>query len=199
MGRIGAMESGVKPLHPAMRVAGRALTVDCAPADNLMIQYAVTIARAGDVLVVDAKGFAEAGAWGDLLSTYAQLVGIAGLVIDGAVRDSQQIVEMGFPVFTRAISIKGTGKNQPGSVNEAIVCAGVPVEPGDIVVGDADGVVVVPGGDLDRAVDLTAARQSKEDGLRSDLRNGTSLVDLLGLRDRLNSLGFADRQAVLPS
>jgi len=151
--RIGAMDAAIKPLDPSIRVAGPALTVDCAPADNLAIQYAVTIARPGDVLVVDAKSFTEAGPWGDVLSLYAQQVGLAGLVIDGSVRDSQAIVDMGFPVFSRGVSIKGTGKFQPGEVNTPICCAGVSVQPGDLIVGDADGVVVVPVTDLERAVE----------------------------------------------
>ncbi|WP_395474583.1 RraA family protein [Saccharopolyspora spinosa] len=142
-GGTGALDSAVKPLHPAMAVAGPALTVDCKPADNLAIQHAVTLARPGDVLVVDAKAFLEAGPWGDILTLYAQQVGITGLVIDGSVRDSQAIVDMGFPVFCRGICIKGTGKNQPGKVNETIICGGVTINPGDVVVGDADGVVVV--------------------------------------------------------
>jgi 4-hydroxy-4-methyl-2-oxoglutarate aldolase len=160
--RIGAMDAAIKPLDPSIRVAGPALTVDCAPADNLAIQYAVTIARPGDVLVVDAKSFTEAGPWGDVLSLYAQQVGLAGLVIDGSVRDSQAIVDMGFPVFSRGVSIKRTGKFQPGEVNTPICCAGVSVQPGDLIVGDADGVVVVPVTDLERAVELSAAREDKE-------------------------------------
>jgi 4-hydroxy-4-methyl-2-oxoglutarate aldolase len=190
LGRIGAMDSAIKPLDTGMRVAGRALTVDSAPADNLMIQYAVAIARPGDVLVVDAKAFTEAGPWGDLLTLHAQLVGIAGLVIDGAVRDSREIVAMGFPVFCRAVCIKGTGKYVPGGVNVTVQCGGVTVHPGDIVVGDADGVVVVPAADLDRAALLSTAREKEEEAIRETLRNGSSLIDLMGLRGRLHALGY---------
>lgn len=201
LGRIGAMDSAIKPLDPSMRVAGRALTVDSAPGDNLMIQYAVTIARPGDVLVVDAKAFTEAGPWGDVLSLYAQKVGLEGLVIDGAVRDSQDVIAMGFPVFSRAVSIKGTDKYHPGGVNVPIHCAGTTVNPDDIIVGDADGIVVLPGADLDRAVALSAAREDKEREIRTELLNGSSLVDLMGLRGRLVALGYdearsaADRSA----
>jgi 4-hydroxy-4-methyl-2-oxoglutarate aldolase len=184
------MDSAIKPLDARVRVAGPAFTVDSAPADNLMIQYAVSIARPGDVLVVDAKGFAEAGAWGDVLSLYAQRVGIAGLVIDGGVRDSQEIIAMGFPVFSRSLSIKGTGKFHPGRVNVPVICAGVTVHPGDIIVGDADGVVVVPAADLHRAVQLAEEREAKEDAIRTELMRGASLVDLMGLRERLVSLGY---------
>lgn len=190
LGRIGAMHSSIKPLDPSMRVAGRALTVDCTPLDNLAIQYAVTIARPGDVLVVDAKAFVESGPWGDVLSLYAQQQGIAGLVIDGSVRDSRDIVEMGFPVFSRGVCIEGTYKYQPGAVDVPITCGGAIVNPGDIIIGDADGVVVVPQSDLDRAVELSAERVRKEDELREQLRGGAALADLLGLRDRLDEFGY---------
>lgn len=190
LGRVGAMDAALAPLDPGMRMAGRALTVDAAPGDNLMIQYAVSIAKPGDVLVVDAKAFIEAGAWGDMLSLYSQQQGVAGLVIDGSVRDIQDIIAMGFPVFSRGVSIKGTGKYVPGTVNEPIRCAGATVHPGDIVVGDADGVTVVPAADLHRAVELSEAREAKEETMRGEILQGASLVDLLGLRSRLDALGF---------
>lgn len=188
--REGAMDAAIKPIDPRMRIAGRALTVDAAPGDNLMIQYAVSLAQPGDVLVVDAKGFLEAGAWGDMLSVYAQQVGLAGLIIDGSVRDTQDIIALGFPVFSRGVSIKGTGKYYPGAINEPIHCAGVTVHAGDVVVGDADGVTVVPAGDLHRAVELAEAREANEASMRRELRHGARLYDLLGLRDRLTALGF---------
>lgn len=189
-GMTGAMDSGIKPLDPSMRLAGPAFTVDCRPSDNLAIQHAVTMAHPGDVLVVDAKGFIEAGPWGDVLSLYAQLSGIAGLVIDGSVRDTRTIVEMGFPVFSRAISIKGTLKFQPGAVNVPVLCAGVRINPGDIVVGDADGVVIVPALDLDPVLELAEAREAKEEVFRVELRAGKTLVDLLDLGPRLHDLGY---------
>ncbi|PKW18224.1 4-carboxy-4-hydroxy-2-oxoadipate aldolase/oxaloacetate decarboxylase [Saccharopolyspora spinosa] len=189
-GGTGALDSAVKPLHPAMAVAGPALTVDCKPADNLAIQHAVTLARPGDVLVVDAKAFLEAGPWGDILTLYAQQVGITGLVIDGSVRDSQAIVDMGFPVFCRGICIKGTGKNQPGKVNETIICGGVTINPGDVVVGDADGVVVVPAGDVEWVIELSEAREQKEARFRTALRDGQSLVELMSLGPKLTEHGY---------
>lgn len=188
-GATGALDSAIKPLAPDMVVAGPALTVDTRPGDNLAIHHAVTLARPGDVLVVDAKGFTEAGPWGDVLTLYAQQVGIAGLVIDGSVRDSRGIVALGLPVFSRGVSIKGSGKHQPGAVNRTITCGGVRVAPGDLVVGDADGVVVVPGADADRVQERCAERERAEAGFRDALRAGKSLVDLLGLRDRIADLG----------
>lgn len=189
-GAVGALDSAIKPLSPDMVVAGPALTVDTRPGDNLAIHHAVTVAQPGDVLVVDAKAFTEAGPWGDILTLYAQQIGIAGLVIDGSVRDSRAIVALGFPVFSRGISVKGTGKHQPGAVNQPITCGGIRIAPGDLVVADADGVVVVPARDVDRVQEKCAEHERKEAGLRDALRDGESLVDLLGLRDRIAELGY---------
>jgi 4-hydroxy-4-methyl-2-oxoglutarate aldolase len=186
----GALDSAIKPLHLDMEVAGPALTVDCKPADNLAIQHAVTTARPGDVLVVDAKAFLEAGPWGDILTLYAQQIGIAGLVIDGSVRDSRAIIDMGFPVFSRGVCIKGTGKNQPGTVDGTITCGGVPINPGDVVIGDADGVVVVPADDVERVIELAEAREAKEARFRTALQGGGSLIDLMGLGPKLAEHGY---------
>ncbi|MEV0733372.1 4-carboxy-4-hydroxy-2-oxoadipate aldolase/oxaloacetate decarboxylase [Polymorphospora sp. NPDC050346] len=181
-GQIGAMDSGIKPVDPSSFLAGRALTVDTPPGDNLSIHHAVASARAGDVLVVDAKGYREAGAWGDVLTLAAQCAGIAGLVIDGGVRDVDSIVEMGFPAFCRAVSIKGTTKNRPGVVGAPIRCGGTPVHPGDVIIGDRDGVVVIPGDRLTAAIDAGIERERKEDGMRAALESGLLTLDLLGLR-----------------
>ena len=125
--QTGAMAHGIKPIDPSCRLIGSALTVDTRPDDNLMIHFALTKAKPGDVLVVDAKGFMEAGPWGDLLTLAAMRCGIAGLIIDGAVRDANTILDLGFPVFCRGLSIKGTNKAQPGKVNQPIICGGVAV------------------------------------------------------------------------
>ena len=117
-GGRGAVCSAIKPIDRHSRLAGRALTVDAAPADNLVIHLALQQARSGDVLVIDAKGYLEAGPWGDVLTEAAMVRGVAGLVIDGAVRDAASIEAMKFPVFCRGLSIKGTGKNQPGKVGQ---------------------------------------------------------------------------------
>lgn len=190
LGRIGAMDPALKPLDPSMRVAGRALTVDCPPGDNLAVQYATSIAQPGDVLVVDAKAFCDAGPWGDILTQYAQRRGVAGLVIDGAVRDSRDIVDLGFPTFSRAVCIKGTDKFNPGRVNVPVTCGGVLVTPGDVVVGDADGLTVVPADRVSEAVRLADAREQKEAEFRAALDRGESLLDLMGLRSKLHALGI---------
>ena len=189
-GQSGALDSAIKPIDPTRRVAGRALTVDTRPDDNLMIHYAITKAKKGDVLVVDAKGFAEGGPWGDSLTEAAMAAGINGLIIDGMVRDADVILQMGFPVFSRGLSIKGTNKAQPGRVNATIVCGGVVVNPGDFVFGDRDGVVVVQADQADAVLEAAEAREAKEEAMRADIRAGKTTVELLGLGEKLKVMGF---------
>ncbi len=188
-GKKGAMPFYMKPLYPGMKVCGPALTVAVSPGDNLMIHYAMTLAQPGDVLVVDAKGFTEAGPWGDIMTTAAMVRGIAGLVIDGCVRDAETIREMGFAVFARGTSMKGTTKTLPGDVNVPITCASVPVYPGDIVVGDDDGVVVIPATAATTVLEQARTREANEDEKRRELKAGKTTVELLGVDQLLKSMG----------
>ena len=189
-GAQGALDHGIKPIDPACRLAGPAYTVDCRPADNLMLHYAVQKARPGDVVVVDAKGFMEAGPWGDVLTLQAMQRGIAGLLINGCVRDANLIIELGFPVFCRGLSIKGTGKNQPGRVGVPVSIGDVTVRPGDIVVGDRDGVAVVPHERVDATIAASLAREDKEAQQREAIAQGVSTVELLGLAETLRRFGL---------
>ena len=189
-GAFGALDAGVKPLDPASRMAGPAFTVDIRPADNLMLHYAMLKAAPGDVLVVDAKGFLEAGPWGDVLTAQALQLRLAGLVIHGAVRDGNTLVELGFPVFCRGLSIKGTGKHQPGRVNVPVCIGDVVIHPGDFVVGDRDGVVVVPSDRVDATIASALAREAKEAAMRESIRHGGTTAALLGLTDTLRRLGL---------
>lgn len=189
-GAKGAIDSGMKPIDPASRLVGPALTVDTRPADNLMLHYALLKAKPGDVLVVDAKGFLEAGPWGDVLTAAALKAGVAGLVIHGAVRDAQAIVGMGFPVFCRGLSIKGTGKVHPGRINVPVCIGDVLIRPGDIVVGDRDGLVVVSPDEVVSVLESARAREAKEAGFRSAIEKGASTTELLGLMPILKSLGL---------
>ncbi|MFT4190899.1 MAG: 4-carboxy-4-hydroxy-2-oxoadipate aldolase/oxaloacetate decarboxylase [Comamonas sp.] len=190
-GAKGALDHGLKPLDPAVRLAGPACTVEARPGDNLVLHYAVLKARSGDVLVVDAKAFMEAGPWGDVLTVQAMQRGIAGLVINGCVRDANLIIELGFPVFCRGLSIKGTGKNQPGRVNVPIVIGDALIHPGDIIVGDRDGLVVVPQGEVESALASSLLREEKEARQREAIAQGVSTVELLGLAPALERLGMA--------
>lgn len=189
-GAIGALDGGIKPLDPRSRLAAPAFTVDMRPGDNLMLHYALLKARPGEVLVVDAKAFVEAGPWGDVLTAMAQKIGVAGLVINGAVRDAQAIVDAGFPVWCRGLSIKGTAKNQPGRVNVPITIGDVVIHAGDIVVADRDGIAVVPADRIDAVLAAALEREHKESRMREAIAQGATTADLLDLIPTLRRLGL---------
>ena len=187
-GATGALDSTIKPLHGDMRFAGPAYTVDMRPADNLMIHYAMLRANRGDILVIDAKGFVEAGPWGDVLTSQAMHMGLSGLLINGAVRDSNAIIDMGFPVFSKGLSIKSTGKNQVGKVEIPVHISGVEINYGDIVVGDRDGVVVVKRHRLDEVIELGLKREEKEAEFIKQIMIGGTTANLLNLDGKLSSI-----------
>ena len=189
-GAVGALDSGIKPLDISTKMAGPAFTVEMRPADNLMLHYALLKARAGDVLVVDAKGFLEAGPWGDVLTAQAMKLGLAGLVIHGAVRDASAIVEARFPVFCRGLSIKGTGKNQPGRVGVPVCIGDVVINPGDIVVGDRDGVAIVAQERINAVIAASLAREDKEAAMRAAIAEGATTAELMNLTEMFRRLGL---------
>lgn len=181
-------ESGGLPMAPRIRaawsgaeVAGPAYTVACAPADNLAIHVAVPRAGHGSVLVVDASAVPERGYWGEVLTTGAEAAGVAGLVIDGGVRDVAALEGHGFPVFSALVALQGATKNGPGAVGGRVEVGGVALETGDWIVADADGVTVVPAARLDEVIQAGRARAAKEEGMFSQLRAGRTTMDLLGL------------------
>jgi 4-hydroxy-4-methyl-2-oxoglutarate aldolase len=190
LGKRGALNHDVRPAFPGAKVLGRALTVRSLPGDNLMLHHAISVARPGDVLVVATDGYLEAGIWGEIATVAAQVRGIRGLVTDGAVRDIEQIARMGFPIFSRGLSIKGTTKRQKGDLNRPISLAGAVVNPGDIVVGDADGIVVVPAAEIDSAVTRAEEIRRREEGVMARLKQGELTLDLLGFRAALKELGL---------
>lgn len=180
LGQQYALDHSIKPIYAGACMVGRALTVKLTPADNLDLHRAIYEAQQGDVIVADASGYLESGIWGEVTSVASQVRGIAGLVVDGAVRDTQEIARMGFPVFSRGVSIKGSSKNGGGSIGEAVVCGGVQVRTGDIVVADADGVVCIPAEAFEEALKKSRARLDKESDVMAQLKQGKRTLDLLG-------------------
>ncbi len=183
LGESGArlMAPRIAPAWPGARVAAPVFPVRCTSGDNLAIHVAAAEAPAGSVLVVDVGELSDFGYWGEILTTGAQARGIAGLVIDGGVRDILAIETLGFPVFAATIALRGASKNQPGAVNIPIRCGGASIVRGDWVVGDADGVVIVPGEHLDAVIQEAATRAQKEAAMLDALRGGKTTIKLLKL------------------
>ena len=176
-----AMRARIRAVWPGARIAAPAYPVRCTPGDNLGIHVAVARAQAGDALVVDVGDFRELGYWGEVLTTGAQARGIAGLIIDGGVRDVTEIQAHGFPAFSTMVALRGAAKTRPGTVRAPIQCGGVLVEPGDWVVGDADGVVVVPGATIADVINAGRVRAAKEAAMFRALWEGKTTLELLGL------------------
>ncbi|HLM17831.1 MAG TPA: RraA family protein [Acidimicrobiia bacterium] len=183
LGESGArrMHPRVKPAWPGARVAGRAYPVRCSPGDNLAIHVAVTRAPAGSVLVADMGGERDFGYWGEVLTTGAEARGIAGLVIDACVRDCDALAAHAFPVFSTGLALTGASKTQPGAVGRTVTVGDAVVDPGDWIVADVDGVVVLPGDQLDAVLSAGRARAAKEAALFAVLRAGGTTVEEFGL------------------
>ena len=192
-GRSGLLRPYIRPVYAAAHVSGSAVTVLCGPGDNLMIHAAIAVAKAGDVLVVATTSESTDGMFGELLAQSCMAHGIAGLVIDAGVRDTTELTGLKFPAWSRAVSAQGTSKMFAGSVNVPIVCAGAAVAPGDVIVGDADGVVVVPRSLAPSVVAAVDERLAKEARTRERLKAGDFGLDLYGLRDVLAARGVVWR------
>jgi 4-hydroxy-4-methyl-2-oxoglutarate aldolase len=188
-GRTGLMRPYMRPIYPTARVGGTAVTVLCHAGDNLMLHAAIEIVKPGDVLVVATTSESTDGMFGDLLAVSCRAHGVEGLVIDAGVRDTSDIAAMQFPVWSKAISAQGTVKNTAGHINVSVICGGTTVNPGDVIVGDADGVVVVQRDAAAEVVRLAAERVRKEETTRERLRAGELGLDFYGLRAKLKELG----------
>lgn len=189
-GRLGALDSVIKPVDHRMSLCGPAFTVQCAPRDNLMLQTAIAYARPGDVIVVSAGAYEEAGSFGDVLANACQSKGLGGLVTDTGVRDTEDLRALGFPVFSRSVSIKGTVKETVGPMCEPVTVGGVLVRPGDVVRADADGVVVVRREDAAEVATLSQQRVDTEADYIAAYRAGRTVIEICGLEPLLASKGL---------
>ena len=188
-GRSGLMLPYMRPIYPAAKAAGSAVTVSCAPGDNIMIHAALELVKPGDILVVAPTSSCTDGYFGDLLGVSCQANGVVGLIIEAGVRDVTDLTAMNFPVWSRAIHAAGTVKATPGSVNIPINCAGAIVHPGDVIVADMDGVVVVPRATAAETAKASTERIAKEQKTRERLRNKELGVNIYGLKARLLEMG----------
>lgn len=191
-GRIGSVDPSIKPLGRNMRLLGAALTVRCHPKDNLMLHKALQIAQPGDIIVAATDGYPDAGYFGDLMATSAMTRHVGGLAIDGCVRDSAEIIEMGFPIFCRGTCMRGTVKQTLGSVNHPVLFGDVVVNPGDLVLGDDDGIVIITQSKLEEVLEATRQRVEKEKEKAAALKQGISSVELNKLDQVFEILGSVE-------
>jgi len=189
-GRTGLMLPYMRPVYAGARAVGTAVTVSLAPADNWMLHVVVGECKEGDVVVAAPTSFSDAGYFGELLATSLKARGVRGVVLEGGCRDVAELARMGFPVWSRAVSAQGTVKETLGSVNVPLVCAGQAVHPGDLIVADDDGVVVVARARAEAVLAASRAREKKENANRARFEKGELGLDVYGMRETLARKGL---------
>jgi len=190
MNRTNAMKASIKPLIEDVHVVGSAITVKCMVGNNIMTHQAIYIAEPGDIIVIDARGHVDTSVWGGIQTLACKSRGISGVVIDGSVRDIQDIKGLRFPVFCSGVVPAGPHKGWGDSVNIPIQCGGVPVNPGDIVIGDDDGVVVVPRNEVEKVLKQAKERIKTEEKWIRGIKQGKTTLELIGLGKKIKNLGI---------
>lgn len=180
MGRAGGMSYEIRPMYRGAKLCGPAYTVQNYSKDNLMSHYALKHSQSGDVLVIDSRCGHGSG-WGELMSLAAQKKGLGGIIVDGSVRDIYELEEIGFPIFAKGVQAEGTVKSTPGKVNCPVSCGGLTVMHRDIIVGDENGVVVIPLGQVTSVLEAAQAIQDKEESIRPRIMEGEALYDILNI------------------
>ncbi len=190
MGRQNIMDARIRPAWAGARIVGPALTIMTYPSDNFMIHVGVTLAQEGDILIVDAGNYQNAGLWGEILTINAMQRKVKGIVIDGAVRDVKEIEELQFPMFASGINARGGYKSNPGTVNKPVSCGGVAVCPGDLIVADENGVAVIPRLDIEGIYEECVEKMNSESKIIEQLKQGKDTFEIMNMQDTLDKLGI---------